>query len=149
MPTTRLTDRAAPPTPDDLAYFLGQTAFERWNQMLTRIDALYPALFAPDWIYGGAKHGWALRFKKSKSFCTLIPEDGRVSIQIVFGADERAKMVTTRRRLTAASRKAYDNARAFHDGKWLYLTLSSAAVVEDVFQMLAVKRKPRRLMPIA
>ena len=51
----------------------------------------YPGVFTPDWIFGGKKYGWGLRFKKSKSFCTLLPERNRLLVQIVFGGEEREK----------------------------------------------------------
>lgn len=142
-----MTERTAQPTPESLARFLGKPAFQRWTHVLTRIAAAYPGVFAPDWIYGGTKHGWGLRFKKSKSFCTLIPERGRFSIQIVFGADERTQMEAARLQLCPATRKAYDAAKVFHDGKWLLLPVTSVAVIDEVFAMLAVKRRPRLAAP--
>ena len=84
----------------------------------------YPDVFTPEWLFGGKKHGWSLRYKKSKSFCTLIPEKNRFALLIVFG-------------------DTYDKAATYYDGKWLLLTIDSNKIVEDVLQLLTVKRKPK------
>ncbi|MBI1938018.1 MAG: DUF3788 family protein [Ignavibacteriales bacterium] len=43
---------------------------QRWKKIITFIDENYNGIFPEnDWIYGGKKHGWDLRFKKSKAFC--------------------------------------------------------------------------------
>jgi hypothetical protein len=36
------------------------------------IKVAYPGVFTPDWVHGGQKHGWSLRYKKSKAFCTSL-----------------------------------------------------------------------------
>ena len=84
----------------------------------------YPDVLTPEGLFGGKKHGWSLRYKKSKSFCTLIPEKNRFALLIVFG-------------------DTYDKAATYYDGKWLLLTIDSNKVVEDVLRLLAIKRKPK------
>jgi len=115
-------------------------AFSFWTQISTWIAQSYPGVFTPEWLFGG-KHGWYLRYKKSKSFCSFIPEKKRFAILIVFGADERAKVEAIRPELSAPTRKAYDNATTYHDGKWLCLPVSNAATIRDVQRLLVVKRR--------
>jgi len=62
---------------------------------------------------------------------------------IVFGAEERAKVEAMRDSLSQPTQKKYDEATTYHDGKWLILTVDTNEVVEDVMQLLAVKRKPK------
>lgn len=45
--------------------------------------------------------------------------------------------------LTARTRKAYDDGATYHDGKRVLLTVDSAAAVEDLGRLLAVKCKPK------
>ena len=85
----RLLDKSQPPTTESVAAFIGAEAAARWSALLDFIESAYPGVFNGEWLYAGAKHGWSLRFKKSKSFCTLIPERGHARILIVFGAAER------------------------------------------------------------
>jgi hypothetical protein len=93
------------PTPIQIAAWIGRDAYGFWKRVIQLIEQNYPNVFTPDWLFGGMKHGWALRYKKGKSFCTLIPEKNRFAIQIVFGAEERLKMETIRDELSARTRK--------------------------------------------
>ena len=92
----------------------------------------YPDVFTPEWLYGGKKHGWSLRYKKSKSFCTLIPEKNRCLLLIVFGADERSRVEAMRHELSERTRAAYDEAEIYHDGRWVLLCVDDETIVSDV-----------------
>ena len=137
----RITDRDQPPTLPQLKSWMGKRAFGFWAEVSDWIARNYPGVFAPDWIFGGKKHGWCLRYKKSKSFCSLVPERNRFAIMIVFGADERAKVETIRAELSPATQEAYDRAKTYHDGKWLLLPVGSKGAVRNAQRLLAVKRK--------
>jgi hypothetical protein len=78
-----------------------------------------------------------------KSFCTLIPEKNHFAIQIVFGAEEHAKVETMRDELSSRTQKEYDKATTYHDGKWLLLTVDTDRGVDDVERLFAVKRRPK------
>jgi hypothetical protein len=127
-----------------IAAWLGPVCYKRWKNILQFIGTNYPGVFAPDWQFGGKKHGWGLRFKKSKSFCTLIPERKRLRIQIVFGGEEREKVKAILPELVSHAREDYVAAITYHDGKWLGLVVDSDEVLADVKRLLAIKRKPQR-----
>ncbi|HNZ64372.1 MAG TPA: DUF3788 domain-containing protein [Smithella sp.] len=142
-PTVRMTKPGTPPNDSEVRQWLGQEADRYWKQVTGLIHHVYPDVFTPEWLFGGKKHGWSLRYKKSKSFCTLIPEKNRFALLIVFGTEERAKVETIKKDLSRYTRKAYDEATTYHDGKWLLLTINDEKVVEDVKKLLAIKRKPK------
>ena len=83
-----------------------------------------------------------MRFKKSKSFCTLIPERGRTIVLIVFGGPERKKAEAVLRSLTPAVREAYRQAPTYHDGKWVVLSIDQDKTLADIQTLLGVKRTP-------
>lgn len=140
---TRMTDKNAQPDDNGLAAWLGEDNYARWTYIVRFIETNYPGIFGPEWLLGG-KHGWSLRYKKSKSFCTLIPEKNRLLIQIVFGGSEREKAEAVLPELVSHARKDYIAATTYHDGKWLLLTVDSDLVLSDVERLLAVKRRPKR-----
>jgi hypothetical protein len=140
----RITEPGGPPGPEDLQRWMGPQAFAFWERVTAWIDENYPGVFAPDWLFGGKKHGWSLRYKKGKSFCTLIPEKDRFAITIVFGADERTRVENSRVSLSAATKKAYDAATVYHDGKWLLLAVGDDRTLADMQQLLTLKRRPKR-----
>jgi hypothetical protein len=135
-----------PPNDSQIKEWLGKEAYQYWKQVTQLIEQNYPNVFTPEWLFGGKKHGWSLRYKKSKSFCTLIPEKNRFALLIVFGAQERAKVEVIKDRLSQKTRKFYDEATTYHDGKWLLLTIDNDKVVEDVMQLLATKRRPKKVI---
>jgi len=141
----RMLDGDEEPDAGSVREWIGARNYRRWTKLIEFVDASYPGVFTPDWIFGGKKHGWGLRFKKSKSFCTLIPEHNRLLVQIVFGGEEREKAEKVLPELSPAVREAYTNATTYHDGKWLALVLDGDEVLADIERLLAVKRKPRRV----
>lgn len=141
-PTLRMTEPGVPPTQEQIKSWMGERSYALWTQISSLIAERYPSVFAPEWLFGGKKYGWSLRYKKSKSFCTLIPEKNSLGLLIVFGADERAKVETIRQELSESILNAYDAATTYHDGKWLFLGITDEAMLSDVARLLAVKRKP-------
>ena len=138
----RMTDRSCPPDARSVGAWLGVDAAAYWERLTNLIAEEYPGVFTPEWLYGGKKHGWSLRYKKNKSFCTLIPEKNRCALVIVFGAEERKKVEDPHCLLSGATRLAYDAAATYHDGKWLLLAVDGEEVLRDIKILLAVKRKP-------
>lgn len=140
----RMTQRGNPPSDAELGTWIGKEAHQYWHRLILLIDQHYPGVFTPEWLFGGKKHGWSLRYKKGKSFCTLIPERDRLLLLIVFGAEERVRVEAMRDSLTPSTQKEYDLATTYHDGKWLLLTIDTDEVIADVMRLLAVKRRPKQ-----
>lgn len=141
----RMLDGSRQPDAASVAAWLGASESKHWTRLLEFIEVNYPGVFTPDWIFGGKKYGWGLRFKKSKSFCTLIPERNRLIVQIVFGGEEREKAEKILLELTPNVRKAYAEAKTYHDGKWLAVVADRKETLDDIEKLLAVKRKPKRM----
>lgn len=139
--TLRMIDTGEPPTPSQLEAWLGKDAYEFWQRITQWIERNYQQIFSPEWLFGGIKYGWSLRYKKARSFCTLIPEKNRCANQIVFGAEERARVETIRNNLSESTQQSNDRATTYHDGKWRFLTVDSDRIVNDLERLLAMKRK--------
>jgi hypothetical protein len=139
----RMTQGDNPPSTSEIAQWIGKGAYQYWARVTQLIEQHYPGVFVPEWLFGGKKHGWSLRYKKNRPFCTLVPEKNRFAVLIIFGEAERAKVEDIRDRLSAQSRKEYDNATIYHDGKWVLLKIDTDTAVKDVERLLAVKRRPK------
>lgn len=142
-PADRLTDKASVPDDERVRDWIGADAFARWTALRAWIAQTYPGIFNPDWIYGGKKHGWALRYKKSRAFCTLLPEYGSFSAVIVLGEAEREKFEAQRSSFSARLSRLFDETETFRDGKWLKVDILSAEDLRDITALLALKR-PRK-----
>ncbi len=142
----RMLDGDRRPDEKAVADWIGAANYKRWTRILRFIEDNYPGISPPDnWLYGGKKHGWGLRFKKSKSFCWLIPEHNRLAVLIVFGGQEREKAEIILPELSPDVRKKYAQATTYHDGKWLVLHVDRDELVDDIEKLLTVKRRPKRV----
>ena len=117
----RLVEKSRRPTAESVAAFLGAEAAGRWSRLLDYIESTYPGGFEGEWLFGGARHGWSLRFKKSRSFCTLVPERDCLKVLLVFGAAEREKVAGVLDTLVSHARADYLEAHTYHDGKWVVI----------------------------
>ncbi|MFP3555493.1 DUF3788 domain-containing protein [Paraburkholderia sp. SIMBA_049] len=138
----RINDKSAAPDEHTVRDWIGPKAFKHWAELESWIDASYPGVFAPDWLYGGKKRGWSLRYKKTKALCTLLPAYRLFSVLVVLGRAEQAKFEERRYSWSPQLVKLYDEARAYHDGKWLTITISSADDRREVMELVSMKRPP-------
>jgi len=136
----RITDRSASPDESAVRDWLGPKAFQQWAKLQHWIDASYPEVFEPEWLYGGKKRGWSLRYKKTKAFCTLLPGYRQLSALVVLGRAEREKFEERRNAWRPQLLKLYDEARTYPDGKWLTIAVSSAADRHDLMKLVTMKR---------
>jgi hypothetical protein len=139
----RLVDRSRTPTDAEVRAFIGARNAARWADLARFIANAYPGTFTPEWLYGGQRYGWTLRYKKSKSFCTFVPEQGRFKVLLVFGAAEREKVEPVLPELVSHVREDYANSHTYHDGRWVLVTVDGAQVVADIERLLAIKRRPK------
>lgn len=142
-PGSRMVDGSREPDSHRVADWVGPENYARWSSVLQFIQTRYPGIFTPEWLYGGRKHGWSLRFKKSKSFCTFIPARNQFLLVIVFGGEERKKVEDILPELVSHAREDYLAATTYHDGKWLALEVDTDAVLADVERLLSIKRRPK------
>jgi hypothetical protein len=138
-----MTEPGEHPTASQVEAWVGKKSYAFWERVTHFIEQNYPDMFTPEWLFGGKKHGWSLRYKKGRSFCTFIPERNHFSILIVFGAEERAKVETILEELSTRTRGYYERATTSHDGKWLLLTVDADNILADVEKLLAIKREPK------
>ena len=139
----RIADKSSPPDDKTVRDWLGPKVFKHWADLRSWIETYYPAVFAPDWLYGGKKRGWSLRYRKTKAFCTLLPEYRQLSVLVVLGRAEREKFEERRYAWRPQLTNLYDEAKTYPDGKWLTLEILSADDRHDVTELLTMKRRPR------
>ena len=141
--SVRLVDRAREPSAARVAEWIGARNASRWADLREFIDSRYPGVFNVEWLFGGKKHGWSLRFKKSKSFCTFVPERARFRVLLVFGGAEQEKVEAVLPSLGSHVREDYQGSTTYHDGRWLLTTVDSVKALNDVKRLLELKRMPK------
>lgn len=73
---------------------------------------------------------------------TLTPGPGRFTALVVLGREEALRAASLR--LGDRARRTLDEARPFHDGRWLFLSVVDNSDVADV-SALVLEKLPARL----
>ncbi len=137
------TDKEHQPTTKEVFDALGaQQAL--WNGLTQFIADNYPIPGA--WNYGGKNYGWNIWYRKSgKTLVTLYPQKGCFVAQIVLGKDQVEQALDLKLGKNVGT--VLTETPQLHDGRWLFIKVKTAKDVEDVQQLLQVKRRPRPQQP--
>ena len=138
----RMNDKTAPPDDRAVREWIGSEASQRWTELRAWIDATYPGVFEPEWLYGGQRRGWSLRYKKTRAFCTLLPEYQRLSVVVVLGRAEREKFEERRYVWRDKLVKLYDESKVYPDGMFLAVPVATADDRQELIELLIMKRPP-------
>jgi hypothetical protein len=112
-----------------------------WERLTRFIQDTYP--IPGELSFGGKKYGWNLWYRKSgKTLASLYPRQDGFTVQIVLGRDQVEQVA--RLDLGANVRRVFETTPQLHDGRWLFIPVEGARDVEDIEQILLVKRKPAR-----
>ena len=63
---------------------------------------------------------------------------------IILGKDERLKFETDKEQYSKEVQRIYDEAKTYHDGKWLMFQPTDTSLFEEFMSLLSIKRKPNR-----
>lgn len=139
----RMTDKSGAPDHDAVRSWIGPEAFEHWVELQSWIEMFYPGVFAPEWLYGGQKKGWSLRYKKTRAFCTFLPAYRLFSVVVVLGGPEREKFENRRSLWRPQMVRLYDEAKTYPDGRFLTVAISSTEDRRELTELLTMKRPPK------
>lgn len=138
----RMLDKEHEPSEGDIFSYLGNNAREAWVDIVSFLKTNYD--FLPELDFGGAKYGWSIRYRRrGRSLCTLYPEKGSFAILIVLGKKEVIEFKEKTGDFSERFIALFNNARQFHDGRWLWIRVLEKSDAEDVKRLLIIKRKPR------
>lgn len=136
-------DDASQPTEDEIEAFIGQPGAESWRAVKRFVEDNYA--IPPETIFYGKKYGWTVRYRKSgRTLCSLFPENGAFTALIVLGRNESANVLTMRDELSANVSELLGTTAQLHDGRWLWIRVSTTMDVDDVTTLLTIKKRPKR-----
>ena len=133
-------DKDHEPSADEVLVALGASG-PLWERLVRFIADTYQ--MPGEWSYGGKKYGWNLWYRKGgKSLTSLFPQEGYLVAQVVLGREEgeRALALSLGNHVGQMLR----DAPLLHDGRWLFIPVTSETDTADVEQLLLVKRRPAR-----
>jgi hypothetical protein len=139
----RILEKERKPTEKEIFRHLGKSAKGRWIELVSFLEENYS--FSPELVFGGAKYGWAIRYRKSgKTLCTLLPEAGSFTTLVVLGKKEVEGVEENKAQFGEHVFKVFKEARQFHDGRWLWIRILKKSDISDVERLLSIKKRPTR-----
>ncbi len=131
------------PSQSTMVDLLGQSLYKVWQALCLAIDEKYE--MEQLWNTGGKNWTYEYKYRRGgKTLCSLYAKNACVGFMIIFGKDERTKFEAIRNTLSADICRQYDEAKTYHDGKWVMFQPTSTADFDDYMKLLAIKRKPNR-----
>ena len=131
------------PSQSAMTELLGPALFEVWQELCAAIDKKYE--MERLWNAGGKNWTYEYKYRRGgKTLCCLYARQECIGFMIIFGKAERAKFEDIRNTLSDAVCRQYDEAKIYHDGKWVMFEPTDTAEFDDYMKLLALKRKPNR-----
>lgn len=131
------------PTQVMMLELLGQSLFEVWEELCLTIEKKYD--MEKLWNAGGKKWTYEYKYRRGgKTLCCLYAKRNYIGFMIIFGKDERAKFEKIRDTFSSSICRQYDEAKTYHDGKWIMFEPTNTTEFNDYMNLLAIKRKPNR-----
>ena len=131
------------PCVEDMTALIGQPLFEVFTTLCAAIDEKYD--MERLWNKGGKAWDYEYKYRRGgKTLCALYARERCIGFLIVFGKEERLKFEANRANFKEQVQRVYDDAKTYHDGKWVMFEPVDTSLFEDFMQLLCIKRKPNR-----
>ena len=131
------------PSQSALAELLGQSLFEVWQQLCAAIDEKYE--MERVWNSGGKNWTYEYKYRRGgKTLCCLYAKRHCMGFMMIFGKEERTKFEDIRGTLSDTVCRQFDEAKIYHDGKWVMFEPVNSTEFDDYMKLLAMKRQPNR-----
>lgn len=86
-----------------------------------------------------------LKFRQGqKTVLTVYIHEDRFTFLIIFGKKEREVFEAHQDDFSDFIRGYYDNSKTYHDGKWMYIDVTTMEQLEEVKRLILIKKKPNR-----
>ena len=130
------------PSADEMLELLGKKA-TLWSDLREYLADYYPQC-VPIFTLEGKDKTYTIRYRKSgKTLVTLYPASKSLTVLVVLGKKEVAKVVARQSKLSNKTRDLFNNTNQLHDGRWLWLKPTSKADLESIKILLNAKRRAK------
>lgn len=131
------------PGEKEMIALVGKSLYDVWNKLCALIDEKYDMDCL--WNKGGKAWKYEYKYRRGgKTLCALYARENCVGFLIILGKNERSKFEADRESYAKEVQKLYDEAKTYHDGKWILFELVDDSLFHDFIRLLGIKRKPNR-----
>lgn len=131
------------PSAQEMNLLIGEDKFKLWTDLCTKIELKYD--MEQLWNSGGKAWEYEYKYRRGgKTLCALYAKKDCFGFMIILGKAEREKFEDDRQKFSIEVQKIYDEAKTYHDGKWIMFEVENSSMFEDFIKLLAIKRRPNR-----
>ena len=132
------------PMADELSNLVSKPLYVVWNKLVALIDENYD--MERLWNSGGKVWKYEYKYRRGgKTLCSLYARENCIGFMVIFGKDERTKFEADRVDYLEETRVVYDQAKTYHDGKWMMFEPKDTSMFNDFLKLLSIKRKPNKI----
>lgn len=135
------------PNTEQMTDLVGKSLWEIWEKLCALIDEKYDM----DCLWNNGGKAWTYEYKYrrgGKTLCALYARENCVGFMVILGKDERLKFEKDRENYSKEVQRIYDEAKTYHDGKWIMFEPIDTSLFDDFIRLLGIKRKPNRKQKI-
>lgn len=131
------------PEERELTELIGKKRYQAFREISGAIESLYE--MERIWNPGGKAWDYEYKYRRGgKTLCAFYFRKDCLGLMVIFGKDEREKFEARRSLFSQAVCSVYDEAKTYHDGKWVMFTPEDGAFSREFLELLAMKRRPNR-----
>ncbi len=131
------------PNKEEMTALIGQQLYGIWQELCDMIEEKYD--MERLWDNGGKAWTYEYKYRRGgKTLCALYAKENCIGLMIIFGKAERIKFEADRENYSEDVQKIYDDAKTYHDGKWVMFKPVDSSMFNDFIYLLGLKRKPNR-----
>ena len=131
------------PGAEEMTSLVGESLYDIWNKLNALIEEKYD--MDCSWNQGGKAWKYEYKYRRGgKTLCALYARENCVGFMVILGKDERLKFEKDRENYSKEVQRIYDEAKTYHDGKWIMFEPIDTSLFDDFIRLLGIKRKPNR-----
>lgn len=132
-----------PPSNQEMITLIGAPLYEVWTALCARIEERYD--MERLWNTGGKAWVYEYKYRRGgKTLCALYARKDCIGFMVILGKEERQKFEDSRMDYSNNVREIYDDAKTYHDGKWIMFMPVDTTMFEDFMRLLQIKRRPNK-----
>ena len=131
------------PDREEMTTLVGKSLYEIWNKLCVLIEEKYDM----DCLWNKGGKAWTYEYKYrrgGKTLCALYAREGCVGFMVILGKEERFTFENNRENYSPEVQRIYDEAKTYHDGKWIMFEPTDTSMFDDFMKLLSIKRKQNR-----
>jgi len=129
---------------EELLPLLGDSK-SAWDELTAFINQHYEMDEKWDAKKPASNYRNELKYQRGgKTLTTLYLRDGYFEVNIICGKSEMEIFEQRRDEFSPKIQKAYDDVEVCHGQKWMFVELHDNSLLDDIFKLLLIKRKPNR-----